>query len=77
MTAKPLEGSPLQDPEGRLETALIDEYLHSRGQTPASLAGLPADEARRLLKEASVYAASKLAEVESRAHFVHGLHREE
>jgi hypothetical protein len=41
------------------------------------LHALPKDEAKRVLAEASVYAATKLAEVEARAHFVRAIHSEE
>ena len=52
---------PLQDPERQLERALIDEFLRVRGHDARSV-------------EASVHAASKLAEIEARARFVHELH---
>ncbi len=77
MAATPFEGNPLQDPEGRLETALIEEYLVARGYSLAALASLPADQANRLRRAAAVYAASKLAEVESRSRFVHEIHSED
>ena len=66
--------SPMQDPERRLEQTLIDEFVRMRGHEPAALNTLPDAERARLLAEASVYAAGKLAEVEARAHFVHELH---
>ncbi len=66
----------VEDPESRLENALIDEFLLGRGYDAGSFATLSEDDAKRLLKEASVYAGSKLAEVEARAHFVHEIHRE-
>lgn len=65
---------PLQDPEAKLEQALIDEFLRMRGHDMRSVETLPADERMRLLQGASAYAASKLAEIESRARFVHELH---
>jgi hypothetical protein len=36
--------------------------------------GCPADEAKRVLTEASSYAATTRAEVEARARFVHSIH---
>ena len=62
---------PMEDPEGPLETALIREFLRLRGLDADSLEALPEDEARRVLTDASVYAALKLAEIDSRAHFIH------
>jgi hypothetical protein len=67
----------MEDPEGRLEQALIEEFLRARGLDSSALHALPADEAKRVLTDASVYAAGKLAEVETRAHFVHEIHRDE
>ena len=64
------------DPEGKLENALIQEFLCARGIDSATLRALPVEEATRVLAEASTYAATKLAEVQSRAHFVHEIHDE-
>ena len=64
----------MEDPEGRLEWSLIQEFLRARGLDADALHTLPAAEARRVLTEASVYAGAKLAEVEARAHFVHDIH---
>ncbi len=75
MTAKDA-GAPA-DPEARLEEALIEEFLGARGLDADALHALPEAEAKRVLTEASVYAAAKLAEVEARAHFVHDIHRQE
>lgn len=66
----------LEDPEAQLERALIEEFLRARGLDSVALLALPPDTAKRLLTEASMYAAMKLAEVESRAHFVHEIHRQ-
>jgi hypothetical protein len=63
-----------ETPLGQLERSLIDEYLRARGHDPHALSALPAPEREALLKDASVYASSKLCEVESRSHFVHELH---
>ena len=67
----------MEDPEGRLESALVEEFLRARGLDASALHALPADEAKRVMTEASVYAAMKLAEVEARAHFVHAIHSEQ
>jgi hypothetical protein len=64
----------LQDPEGQLERTLIEEFLRARGYSAGQVEALPADQRTQLLKEASIYAAAKLAEVEARARFVHELH---
>ena len=64
------------DPMDQLETALIDAFLKAHGHDRQSVHALPEDQARRLLADASVYASSKLSEVEARAHYVHELHGE-
>ena len=65
---------PMEDPEARLERALVDEFLRARGHDATTLERLPAEERKRLLQEASVHAGAKLAEIDARARFVHELH---
>ena len=67
----------LKDPDAQLERKYIHEFLWARGYDPGALDLLPDDDRRRLLEDASVYAAGKLAEVQSRAHFVRGMHPEQ
>jgi hypothetical protein len=74
MKHEDLPGPKRTDPTEQLEEALIDEFLKARGHGRQSIHTLPEDEARHLLTEASVYASSKLSEVEARAHYVHELH---
>ena len=76
MTKLEPDARPMQDPEGKLEQALIEEFLRLRGYDRNGLHGLPDDQAKHLLTQASVYAAGKLAEVGARAHFVHEIHSE-
>ena len=61
------------DPHGPLERALIDEFLAERGHTLRSVDWLPLPERRELLFRAVSYATQRLAEIESRAHFVDDL----
>ena len=77
MTSKEHGDRPLEDPEGPLESTLIEEFLRARGLDSVALHALPEDTAKHVLTEASVYAATKLAAIESRAHFVHEIHRHE
>ena len=77
MTKKEPDARAMEDPEGQLENTLIEEFLRARGLDSSALRALPEDEAKRVMTEASVYAAAKLAEVEARAHFVHKIHRED
>lgn len=65
---------PADDPHASLETALIDEFLRSRGTDRRGLRDLPDEQATRLMTEAAAYASVRLTEVESRALFVHEIH---
>jgi hypothetical protein len=77
LTMKERDVDAIEDPEAQLENALIEGFLHARGFDRAALRALPADEARRVLTEASMYASAKMAEIESRARFVHKIHGQE
>jgi len=59
---------------GKLERALINDYLGARGYDPVTLADLPELERTKLLAEASVYASGKLVEIEARSHFLDEIH---
>lgn len=61
------------DPHGPLEFALIDEFLAERGHTLRSVHSLPLPEREQLMRRAASYATLRLAEIESRAHFVDDL----
>jgi hypothetical protein len=65
---------PLEAPLRQLERSFIEEFVRSRGHDPLKLDDLPVSERNALLSEASVYASAKLAEVESRAHYLHEIH---
>ncbi len=58
-----------------LECALMDEFLSDRGHTLQSIKTLPAARRRELLRGAAEHASLRLAEIESRAHFVKDLER--
>jgi len=74
MTSETFHRPAVDAPFGRLERALIDEFIRARGHDPRNLSGLPEHERERLLRDASIEASTRLAEVESRSHFVHELH---
>jgi len=76
MSEQHMRPHPLDDPEARLEAALVAEYLRTRGHDSSSIASLPEPERQLLLHDACQYAAAKLTEVEARARFVHSLHGE-
>lgn len=67
--------APRPDQTADLELALISDYLERRGHTLHSLHLLPDAERHALMREASLYASSRLSEVESRAHYVDDLHQ--
>ena len=62
-----------EDVNAELETSFIDEYLRNNDQTRESLRKLPADVAHRIMSEASIYASSKLAEIDSRVRYTHNI----
>jgi dienelactone hydrolase len=70
MPEQPDDTPILPPPLGQLERALIDEFVRQRGYDPDRLAALPADEREALLKQASLHASSRMAEVESRSHYI-------
>jgi hypothetical protein len=63
------------DPNGPLESALIEEFLAERGHTLESIDKLAVQERRELLRRAASYATLRLAEIEARAHLVEDLER--
>lgn len=68
---------PMEDPAAQLERAFIDEYLRLHGHDPEVVHSLPEAQVIALLEGASIYAAGKLAEFESRAHYVHDIHNKD
>ena len=66
--------TPVKAPLGSLERTLIEGFVRSKGYDPDRLNELDDATREALLKEASVYASARLAEVEARSHFVHEIH---
>lgn len=64
----------LDDIHPLLEKLLIETYLKGKGYTLDGLKGLPKEEAKQLMKAASIYASGKLAEVEVKARLMQVLH---
>jgi hypothetical protein len=64
----------LHDQAAPLEQSFIEDFIRRHGQDPATLKDLPAAEREQLLKQASAHAAQRLAEVASRAQYVHHIH---
>jgi hypothetical protein len=66
--------SPLHDPKAELERALRAEYLRDHGHDEASLKLLSNEAKLEILRQASIYVAAKLAEVDARSTYVHDIH---
>ncbi len=71
----------MEEPDAPLERMYIEAYLQRRGYTLhcgdyplRSICDLSESDAKRLMTSASTYASTKLAEVETRAHFVEEIH---
>ena len=74
MADKSIAAQRMEDPEGQLERAFIDEYLRLHGYDSQALRSLPEEQVITLLEAASIYAAGKLAEFEAKAHYIHQIH---
>ena len=74
MSSPPSDAAPLYDRFAQLERAFIDEFLRLQGHDHATLNKLPDLQRHAMLAAASTYAATKLAEIESRAHYIHDIH---
>jgi hypothetical protein len=61
------------DRQAVLERRLIAEYLLDKGYYMPDLRSLPEQTAKSMMKEACLYAALKLAEIESRARLRRGI----
>ena len=64
----------MEEPLAGLERMYMEVYLRGKGHTWHSVHELPEQEAKRLMTEASVFASTKLAEVETRAQFMQDIH---
>ena len=67
---------PMEEPLAQLERELINAYLAGAGQDLQALLTRNDDQAHQLLADASLYATAKLAEVESRSHYLRSLRGE-
>jgi hypothetical protein len=64
---------PLSDPLAGLERTLLTAYAAGAGYDIDVLRTRSDATARAVLKDASLYASEKLAEVEARSHYLHSL----
>ena len=66
----------MEEPLARLERELMAAYVAGAGQDLHALLLRTDEAARQLLTEASLYASSRLTEVESRSHYLRSLRGE-
>ncbi len=64
----------MEDPQAKLGRMYVEEYLRNKGHTWESVRALPEDVAKKIMVEASTYAAIKLCEVDARANVVKQIH---
>jgi hypothetical protein len=76
MATHDIDRLPLEEPLAELERQLISAYVTGAGQDLDALLARDDAEAKRILAKASLYASSKLSEVESRNLYLHKLHGE-
>jgi len=76
MTADQDMREPLEEPLAQLERELITAYVAGAGENIEALVVRNDDAARHLLTAASLYATSRLSEVESRLHYLRSLRGE-
>jgi hypothetical protein len=67
----------MEDPEAKLERALMEEFLRRHQHSFSDLALLTPAERHHLLDEAARYADTRLAEIGARAHYIENLHKHE
>jgi len=60
--------------QSALEKKYIQQYLLAQGYCLSDLRGMPSEFSRRLMREASLYASLKLAELESKARLRKNIH---
>lgn len=61
--------SGAEGPDSALERRLIKEYLLEKGYRWSDLRAMPEEERRALMREACMYAATQLANIEARSKF--------
>ena len=64
-----LDRNMTEGPESGLERQLIAEYLLRKGYRKSDLRNLPEEQMKALMKEACIYAAVRLANIEAKSKF--------
>lgn len=68
--------NPIEEPLAQLERELMTAYVTGAGENIETLVARSDEQARRLLADASMYATSRLAEIETRLHYLRSLRGE-
>ena len=76
MAANQEPGEPIEEPLAQLERELMTAYVAGAGENIETLVTRTDETARRLLGDASLYASARLAEVETRLHYLRSLRGE-
>lgn len=74
MATEPTRDTDARYTYAHLERAYLQEYLRGLGLSLESVRELPEPRRRELLRAASLFASTKLSEVEARAHLIEELH---
>jgi hypothetical protein len=64
-----LDRELLESPQSGLERKLIAEFLLSKGYRKSDLQNMPEEQRKALMKEACIYAAVRLADIEAKSKF--------
>jgi hypothetical protein len=76
MTTVDRANAPMEAPLAQLERELITAYVAGAGEDVTALRTRNDDRARHVLAAASLYATSRLTEVEARSHYLRSLRGE-
>lgn len=76
MNPNDMPAAQMKEPLAELEKELINAYVAGAGQDFQRLLARDDEGARRLLSDASLYATARLAEIESRSHYLRSLRGE-
>ena len=76
MNPKEMPAAQMKEPLAELEKELINAYVAGAGQQFQTLLARDDEDARRLLRDASLYATARLTEIETRSHYLRSLRGE-
>jgi len=71
----PENRAPIEAPYAALERRFIKEFIECHSAEGRPFDGRPDRQDPRLVEAATLYASLRLAEIESRAHYVDDIHR--